>query len=467
MSAVARMMVPKRLHSTPLRRVPSADRRRARYSRRGSRLTALTAAPTTGAAVVNLAFAWQADGRLAGANDILGNRTPTPPAAALIKANPAAGANQLIQTASSTNVVQRTLTYKTGGDLAQDVHVGASTTTYGYIYNAAKRLTTVSQNGAAVGNYAYDFAGRRVWRRTYGLGAAQTAYVYDEGGHLLAEHNATTGAATREYVWIDDMPIALADIAGATTTVAYITTGQIDEPLAVTNAAKALIWNGYVDAFGNASTFTTPTTPLDMRLPGQSFQLETNNLSQNGYRDYDPSLGRYAETDPLGINAGQNLYAYVDGDPVNGRDLEGLIAIPAPPPGIAIPAAAGTVGVVVGGGLLLGSDSVQQGTPFANCPPDPDCPRILRDIDAATTQVTNRYDAMANDEWSLFTRAFTTPIAGQERKGTWKGHGDQLDGWRRRLQKLISEADTKRCPVPLRSRWVAYMTPTPLNPAGQ
>ena len=173
------------------------------------------------------------------------------------------------------------------------------------------------------GSYAYDYAGRRVWRQTYGTGAAQTAYVYDEDGHLLAEHNATTGAATREYVWIGDMPIALADIAGTTTTIAYITTGQIDEPLAVTNAAKALIWNGYVDAFGNASTFTTPTTPLDMRLPGQSFQLETNNLSQNGWRDYDPSLGRYAEADPLGIEAGQNVYAYVDGDPLSLVDPTG------------------------------------------------------------------------------------------------------------------------------------------------
>jgi RHS repeat-associated protein len=74
-----------------------------------------------------------------------------------------------------------------------------------------------------------------------------------------------------------------------------------------------------------ATTFTTPTTTLDMRLPGQSFQLEPNSLHQNHWRDYDPSLGRYIEADPLGIDAGQNVYRYVDGNPLNWEDPWGLI----------------------------------------------------------------------------------------------------------------------------------------------
>jgi YD repeat-containing protein len=123
---------------------------------------------------------------------------------------------------------------QSGGDLWQDVHAGG--TTYGYIYNAAKRLTTVTQNGLAAGDYAYDFAGHRVWRATYGTGAAQTAYVYDRDGHLLAEHNAATGAVTREYVWIDDIPVALLTIGGPSQVTTFIHTGRIDEPQAVTTA---------------------------------------------------------------------------------------------------------------------------------------------------------------------------------------------------------------------------------------
>ncbi len=123
--------------------------------------------------------------------------------------------------------------------------------------------------------------GVRVWRKTYGAGGAQTAHVYCESGHLLAEHNATTGAANREYLWNYDIPVALTNISGATETTDFIHTGQIDEPLAVTSSTQALVWNAYVDPFGTATTFTTPTTTVDMRLPGQSFQLQMNSLHQN------------------------------------------------------------------------------------------------------------------------------------------------------------------------------------------
>jgi len=286
------------------------------------RLTALTVALSTGAAVINLGFGWQADGRLASVNDIVGNRTPAANTTTLTKVSLSTTANQALSATTLSGGAQRTLTYKTGGDLQQDVRAGGAT--YGYVYNAAKRLTNVTQNAASVGVYAYDFAGNRVYRQVLGASPSQTAYIYDEDGHLLAEHNAVTGAVNREYVWIDDMPVALTDISGSTYTWGYIHTGQIDEPLAVTNAAQTLAWNGYVDATGNGSTFTTPTTKLDMRLPGQSFQLEPGSLSQNRYRDYDPSLGRYIEADPLGIDAGQNVYSYAAGNPLNLRDPRGL-----------------------------------------------------------------------------------------------------------------------------------------------
>jgi RHS repeat-associated protein len=233
--------------------------------------------------------------------------------------------NQLVSTVDPSSGVQRTLSYSPGGDLAQDVHAGG--VTYGYGYSAAKRLVAVNQNGSSAGAYAYDFQGQRVWRQTSGGGAAQTAYVYDEDGHLLAEQNAATGAVNREYVWIDDMPVALLDISGSTVTTNYIHTGQIDEPLAVTNSSQALVWNAYVDPYGTANFIATPTAALDMRLPGQSVQLETNNLSQNHWRDYDPSLGRYVEADPLGVSAGQNVYAYADGNPLSATDPRGLATL--------------------------------------------------------------------------------------------------------------------------------------------
>lgn len=47
-------------------------------------------------------------------------------------------------------------------------------------------------------------------------------------------------------------------------------------------------------------------------------------LAFNGCRDYDPRVGRCIEPDPTGLAAGPNPYAYVDGDPLERIDPEGL-----------------------------------------------------------------------------------------------------------------------------------------------
>lgn len=41
-------------------------------------------------------------------------------------------------------------------------------------------------------------------------------------------------------------------------------------------------------------------------------------------RFYDPETGRYVSADPIGLAGGMNLYAYVEGDPVNWIDIRGL-----------------------------------------------------------------------------------------------------------------------------------------------
>ena len=61
---------------------------------------------------------------------------------------------------------------------------------------------------------------------------------------------------------------------------------------------------------------------FNLRFPGQYYDRESG-LYYNYFRDYDPSTGRYVESDPIGLAAGTNLYAYVGGDPVNRIDPHG------------------------------------------------------------------------------------------------------------------------------------------------
>ena len=44
----------------------------------------------------------------------------------------------------------------------------------------------------------------------------------------------------------------------------------------------------------------------------------------NYHREYDPGIGRYVESDPIGLRGGINTYAYVFEDPVMSEKSNGL-----------------------------------------------------------------------------------------------------------------------------------------------
>jgi RHS repeat-associated protein len=62
----------------------------------------------------------------------------------------------------------------------------------------------------------------------------------------------------------------------------------------------------------------------NLRLPGQYADAETG-LNYNYHRDYDPSMGRYVESDPVGLGGGSySTYGYVGANPILFADPSGL-----------------------------------------------------------------------------------------------------------------------------------------------
>ena len=63
--------------------------------------------------------------------------------------------------------------------------------------------------------------------------------------------------------------------------------------------------------------------PGPFNFPGQYYDAETG-LHYNYFRDYDPAIGRYETSDPVGLRGGLNTFAYALVNPLNYADPSGL-----------------------------------------------------------------------------------------------------------------------------------------------
>ncbi|MBK9522302.1 MAG: RHS repeat-associated core domain-containing protein [Rhodocyclaceae bacterium] len=95
------------------------------------------------------------------------------------------------------------------------------------------------------------------------------------------------------------------------------------------DAANQIVWRNLptTEPFGNSPPEKNPSGlgifKFNLRFAGQYADRETN-LNYNYFRDYDPSTGRYVQSDPIGLAGGVNTYSDVNGNLVSYVNPDGL-----------------------------------------------------------------------------------------------------------------------------------------------
>ena len=105
----------------------------------------------------------------------------------------------------------------------------------------------------------------------------------------------------------------------------YIHNDHLGTPQVVTNEDQNVVWQADYQPFGEVDV-TVNTLDQEARFPGQ-YTDDATGLHYNYFRDYDPSIGRYIQSDPIGLNGGINTYGYVGGNPTGAVDPLGLYTL--------------------------------------------------------------------------------------------------------------------------------------------
>jgi len=260
------------------------------------------------------------------------------------------------ETGAATPSLLEVYTYGKTGDRTSAALGGGSATTYAYT-SSTHHLSTVgstsrsydaSGNTQGIGSaaftyddrnrltvaggatYAYSGKGERVGKT---LSGSTTTFVYGEGGQLMGEYTAGGG---KEYFYLDGTPVGLAT-TGTTPQLYYVETDQLGTPREVIQpgAPDTVVWKwDYFSSTFGTNTPSPQTLTVNLRFPGQYFDSETG-LNYNGERYFEPEIGRYPQSDPIGLAGGISTYAYVVSNPQNAIDptgTEGFGSWSFPPP---------------------------------------------------------------------------------------------------------------------------------------
>jgi len=186
---------------------------------------------------------------------------------------------------------------------------GGRTTTY--TYNPFNRMAQSNVDGR-VTSYLLNAQGQRVVKSN---DAGTSRYYFTGQNQLLSE---LTNSTWTNYVWFGGELVGLVRNGN----LIMLHTDHLGRPEFATDGNQQTVWKAYNYAYGR-SVIQDDIGGLNIGFPGQYYDAETG-LWYNGFRDYDASIARYVQSDPIGLAGGLNTYAYAENSPLVSIDALGL-----------------------------------------------------------------------------------------------------------------------------------------------
>ncbi|MBS0575786.1 MAG: glucosaminidase domain-containing protein [Proteobacteria bacterium] len=219
---------------------------------------------------------------------------------------PASSSNSL---RSITGVGARSLGVDVLGNRISDA---GSAGTLSLHFDSFNRMDSSTWVGT-ITSYRVNPYGQRTYKAT--TNGPWTHFIYGTDSTLLSE--STTSGMT-DYLWMGNTLVGMV----RNNTLYAIHTDHLGRPEMVTGPTQAIVWRASNFAFYRIVSQDN-VGGLNIGFPGQYYDVETG-LWNNGFRDYDSSVGAYVESDPIGVAGGINTYAYANGNPVSLVDWHGL-----------------------------------------------------------------------------------------------------------------------------------------------